>query len=123
MACPSTDPRFTFMYMQRHSLRHSRNPTNHSPESEVLLAVFLSMVPPGVCVGNSLNSRLVWASLVAQTIKNPPPVQEAWVQPWVRKISLEKEMATHSSILAWEIPWTEDPGSLQFTGSEESDTI
>ena len=89
MACPSADPRFTFMYTQRHSLRHSRNPTNHIPKSEVLLAIFLSMVLPGVCVGSSLNSRLVWASLVAQTVKNPPAVQETWVQslgqedPWL----------------------------------------
>ena len=80
MACPSTDPRFTFMYTQRHSLRHSRNPTNHIPQSEMLLAVFLLMVPPGVRVGNSLNFRLEWASLVAQTVKNPPSVQETWVQ-------------------------------------------
>ena len=61
-------------------MRHSRNPTNHIPESEVLLAIFLLMVPRGVCVGNSLNSRLVWASLVAQTVKNPPAVQETCVQ-------------------------------------------
>ena len=86
MACPSTDPRFTFMYTRRHSLRHSRNPTNHMPESEVLLAILLLMVPHGVCVGNSLNSRLVWASLVAQTVKNPPAVQETWVQSLGREV-------------------------------------
>ena len=38
--------------------------------------------------------------------------------PWVRKDPLEKEMATHSSILAWEIPWTQEPGILWFTGSQ-----
>ena len=42
--------------------------------------------------------------------------------PWVRKIPLEKEMATHSSILAWEIPWTEEPGGLQSMGSQKSQT-
>ena len=40
--------------------------------------------------------------------------------PWVRKIALEKEMATHSSILAWRIPWTEEPGGLQSMGSQKS---
>ena len=43
--------------------------------------------------------------------------------PWVRKIPLEKGMATHSSILAWTIPWTEDPGGLQSMGSKESDMV
>ena len=43
-------------------------------------------------------------------------------EPWVGKIPLEKGMATHSSILAWEVPWTEEPGGLQFMGSQESDT-
>ena len=42
--------------------------------------------------------------------------------PWVRKIPLEKEMATHSSILAWRIPWTEEPGGLQSMGSQKSQT-
>ena len=41
--------------------------------------------------------------------------------PWVGKIPLEKEMAAHSSILAWEIPWTEEPGGLQSMGLQESD--
>ena len=41
--------------------------------------------------------------------------------PWVRKIPLEKEMATHSSILVWKIPWTEELGGLQSTGLKESD--
>ena len=42
-------------------------------------------------------------------VKNPPGLQEIGFNPWVRMIPLEKEMATHSSILAWEIPWTEEP--------------
>ena len=52
--------------------------------------------------------------LVAQSEKNPPALQETWVQFLGREDSLEKEMATLSSILAWEIPWTEEPGGLQF---------
>ena len=53
------------------------------------------------------------ASLVAQTVKNLPVMQETQVQTLGQKDSLEKGMATHSSILAWRIPWTEEPGSLQ----------
>ena len=52
------------------------------------------------------------ASLVSQTVKNLSVMSETWVQ------SLEKEMATHSSILAWRIPWTEEPGGLQTMGSQ-----
>ena len=48
--------------------------------------------------------------------KNPPAMQETWVQSLGREDPLEKEMATHSSILAWEIPWTEEPGKLQSMG-------
>ena len=47
-----------------------------------------------------------WASLVAQLVKNPPAMQEIWVQSLGWEDPLEKEMATHSSILAWRIPWT-----------------
>ena len=48
-------------------------------------------------------------------------MQETWVQFLGREDPLEKEMATHSSILAWEIPWIEEPGRLQSMGSKESD--
>ena len=54
----------------------------------------------------------MWTSLVTQTVKNLPAVQETWVQSLDRKYPLEKEMATHSSILAWRILWTEEPGRL-----------
>ena len=50
--------------------------------------------------------------LAAQTVKNPPATQETWVPSLGRKDPLEKGMATHSSILAWEIPWTEELGGL-----------
>ena len=55
---------------------------------------------------------------MAQTVKNLPAVQETQVQSLGQEDSLEKEMATHSSILAWRIPWTEEPGRLQSTGSQ-----
>ena len=59
--------------------------------------------------------------LVAQSIRIPPAMQETWVQSLGWEDPLEKEMATHFSILAWEIPWTEEPGGLQSMGSQESD--
>ena len=52
------------------------------------------------------------ASLVAQSVKNLPAVQETWVQSLGREDPLEKEMATHSSILVWKISWTEEPDGL-----------
>ena len=57
-------------------------------------------------------------SLVAQTVKHLPTMQETRVQSLGREDPLEKEMATHSSILAWRIPWTEEPGGLQSMGSQ-----
>ena len=59
---------------------------------------------------------------MAKWVRNPPLMQEMWVQPLGQEDPLEKEMATHASILAWEIPWTEEPGRLQFMGSQKSDT-
>ena len=59
------------------------------------------------------------AFLVTQSVKNLPAIQETWVQFLGREHSLEEGMATHSSILAWRIPWTEEPGWLQFMGSQE----
>ena len=59
-----------------------------------------------------------WASLVAQMVKNPPAMQETQVQRLDQEDLLEKEMATHSSILDWEIPWTEKPGGLQSMRSQ-----
>ena len=53
------------------------------------------------------------ASLVAQLVKCLPAMRETWVQSLDQEDPLEKGMATHSSILAWRIPWTEEPGGLQ----------
>ena len=61
-------------------------------------------------------------SLVAQLVKNLPATQETLVQFLGQEDALEKEMATQSSILAWRIPWTEEPGKLQSVGSQELDT-
>ena len=55
---------------------------------------------------------------MAQLAKNPPTMQETWVRSLGWEDSLEKEMATHSSILAWEIPWTEEADGLLSMGSQ-----
>jgi len=59
---------------------------------------------------------------VAQLVKNPPAIEQTWVQPLGKEGPLEKEMATHSSILAWEIQQTEEPGGLQSMGLQELNT-
>ena len=61
-----------------------------------------------------------WAPLIAQLVKNLPPLQETQVQSLGREDPLEKEMATRPSILAWRIPWTEEPGGLKFMGLQKS---
>ena len=63
-------------------------------------------------------NAFIRASLVAQRLKRLPGMQETWVRSLGREDPLEKEMATHSSTLAWRIPWTEEPGGLQSTGSQ-----
>ena len=69
-----------------------------------------------------MSLPLVWyrelAPLVAQRLKRLPAMWETWVRFLGQEDPLEKEMATHSSILAWRIPWTEEPGGLQSTGSQ-----
>ena len=66
----------------------------------------------------SIVALQCWASLVAQRVKHLPAVQETWVRSLGQEDPLEKEMATHSSTLAWKIPWAEKPGRLQFMGSQ-----
>ena len=70
----------------------------------------------GMCL---ISSR---ASLLVQLVKNLPAMKETWIRFLDREDPLEKEMATHSSILAWRIPWTEEPCGLQSMGSQELDT-
>ena len=67
---------------------------------------------------NACESVLMRASLVAQRLKSLSAVQETWVRSLSQEDPLEKEMATHSSILAWRIPWREEPGRLQSMGTQ-----
>ena len=60
----------------------------------------------------------IWASLVAQAVKNLPAMQETWVRFLGQEDPLGKEMATQSGTLAWKIPWEEEPDRLQSMGSK-----
>ena len=69
-----------------------------------------------------MDFRDIWASSVAQMRRNLRAMQETWIQPLGWEDPLEKGMATHSNVLVWRIPWTEEPGRLQFVGCKELDT-
>ena len=64
------------------------------------------------------NLKRHWALLVAQTVKNPPAMQETWICSLGGEDPLEEDMATHTSILAWRIPWTEETGGIQSIASQ-----
>ena len=70
------------------------------------------------CVWLLYYLESLWASLVTQMAKNPPAMLQTQIQSLSQEDSLEKGMATHSSIPVWRIPWTEEPGKLQSTGSQ-----
>ena len=59
-----------------------------------------------------------WASFMAQVVKSPPAMQESWVLSLGWEDPLEEVLTIHSSILAWRLPWTEEPGGLQSIGSQ-----
>ena len=95
---PSAEVGFNFVYFCSASINLARN-----------CARFLSSL---LVISQSL------ASLVVQRLKRLPAMQETRVRSLGWEDPLEKEMATHSSTLAWRIPWTEEPGGLQSTGSQ-----
>ena len=72
----------------------------------------------GVAKSRTRLSDFTVTFLVPQMVKNLPAMQEIWVRFLGREDPLEKEMAIYSSILAWRIPWTEEPGGLQSMGSQ-----
>ena len=90
-----------------------------SPADEVELKASVVPAPPA---GESLTFLWdQWVSLVAQMVKSPPAMQETRVQTLDLEDPLEKGNATYSSILAWRIPWTEEPGGLQSMGSQRDE--
>ena len=84
-------------------------PNNYPPTKKIKIKTITQAI---IIMGNSQ---------VAQWVKNLPAVQETRVQPPGQENPLEKEMASHCSVLAWKIPGTEKPGELQSMGSQESD--
>ena len=76
----------------------------------------IDIIPSFSSLSDLFLTQKMWASLVAQMVKNLPAMQETQVLSLGWEDPLEKEMATHSSILAWRIPWTEKPGGLQSMG-------
>ena len=78
--------------------------------NDSLKAVTIHLLPSYTC--------LRWPPWWLQKVKNWPVMQEVQVQSLGQEDALEKEMATHSRILAWRIPWTEEPGGLQSMGSQ-----
>ena len=74
-------------------------------------------------LGNNFDPYLSAYTVVAQMVEKLPAMQEAWVRSLGREDPLEKEMATHSSTLAWKIPWTEEPGRLQSTRSQRVEQL
>ena len=78
-------------------------------------------MPSSICLYLcGLKLQFIVASLLAQTVKNLPAMREPQVQSLGQEDPLEKEMATHSSILAWRIPWTEEPDELPSKGSQRA---
>ena len=96
-----------------------KHPTAHRPAAQQRITQHRT-------ANGSENEKLcsvpLCASLVAQMLKNSPAMQETWVQSLGWEDPLEKGLATHSSILAWRIPWTEKPGMLPVHGVAKSQT-
>ena len=78
----------------------------------------LSLTKEARIYNGEKTASSISGSLVAQTVKHLPTMEETQVQSLGQEDLLEKEMATHSSVLTWKIPWTEDPGRLQSMGSQ-----
>ena len=99
------------------------SPVNQSSLGDLLLGEGSRTLAPGHLSAWNLKKEIIykyspsWTSLVAQTVKNLPAMRETQVRSLGQEGPLEKGMATHSSILAWEIPWTEEPGGLQSISS------
>ena len=95
-------------------------PVAYGDEKEGFLGPYLRWVLGDKTECQQENSRCKGpgASLVAQMVKNLPTMRETWVQSLSWEDPLKKGMATHSSILAWRIPWTDEPGRLQSMGSQ-----
>ena len=97
---------------------------SHYPRSFLSQTLLQSESSDGASFTTELNYpyRALWAFLVAQKVKYQPAVWETWVRSLGQEEPLEKEMTISSSILAWRIPCTDEPGGLQSMGMAESQT-
>ena len=96
------------LYLTLFPLMHSFIRFSRDPRMEVCANLLMQVIDE--CY------RGIWVSLVAQMIKNPSAMQETWVWSLGWEDFLGKEMTNHTSILAWRIPWTEEPGGIQSMG-------
>ena len=91
------------------------HPAHQTQACKLVISTILG-APPQLPTFILLVPAISWASLVAKAVKNQPAMQETWVQSLGQEYPLEKGMAIHSSILAWRVPWSEEPGGLQVMG-------
>ena len=102
-----------------HILTHMCFPCGSAGKEFACNARDLGSIPGlGRSPGGGKGYHFKRASLVAQRLKHLPAMRETWVQSLGREDPLEKEIATYSSILAWKIPWMEEPGRLQSMGQQ-----
>ena len=119
----ANDPTLLWCKIDNQSIASSSCPLNPSDTTwwtpKQGLGFPIHVVSEGAISLSGYLSYLPWGfSLGAQTVKNLPAVQETWVQFLGQEDPLKKGMATHCSIHAWKIPWTEEPDGLQFIGSQ-----
>ena len=98
------------------------DPPSRCSDIRMLASLFVARLLLPVPFFLNLIFILCWTSLIAQLVKNLPAMQETLVQFLGWEDPLEKEMAAHPSILAWRIPWAEEPGGLSSMGSQELET-
>ena len=110
-------PPFYLVTFSNHAYNSANFFLSRTPYAERSVCELLSY-----CTISAWRSKgelcLLWGSLLAQTVKSLPAVRETWARSLGGEDPLEKEMATHSNILAWRIPWTEEPGRLWSMGSQ-----
>ena len=106
----------TILFISYLNIRYKHTTCNM--QIELGFQVLSIGLKPFVCY----SCFIMGASLVVQRLKHLPAMWETWVQSLGWEDPLEKEMATHSNILAWRIPWTEEPGGLESMGRKESGT-
>ena len=112
------DNRLSYRFLCSKYCVHTYSPLRHALPHWVLKYMCTWLIHLSLNAISSAETRGVYLSMVAQSVKNPPAIRETWVWSLGWEDLLEKGMATHSSMLAWKIPWTDEPGRLQSMGSQ-----